>query len=480
MKKIRVNVAAGFLFITFMSLSLYVSSAEVSQSAVTAYKQYLHKGFKPTGKTKIFSITADESILNIVPGKTTSVWAYNQKVPGPIIRVNRGDRLKVSFKNELPQPTSIHWHGVRVPNNMDGVPGVTQDQIAPGQRFEYEFVLKDSGTYWFHPHVRSFEQIERGLYGVIIVESESDPEYDQEFVLVIDDWLLNDKGELVDSFDVHAGDLDRKGRLGNYITVNGQRKPQFKVMAGQRVRLRIVNASNARNYRLQIPDTQARVFAVDGNLVGTPLVLSTIDLAPGNRLDVDITIPFGKSNIIASNLFYHREAEDGVSEGPESLFEIVVSGKVSNTKDFSPPTDDSVPRWKDVDLSSDSIVYDFDMSVNWKALVTKSPWLFFTINGDKYGDHEPTPLRMNKFYRMKFINGTRLYHPVHIHGMFFKVLKRDGEIVDEPYFRDTVLLDYKGSVEVGVVPVDEGRWMLHCHLLEHSALGMMTVVEVSK
>ena len=137
-----------------------------------------------------------------------------------------------------------------------------------------------------------------------------------------------------------------------------------------------------------------------------------------------------------------------------------------------------MPDWKNAQDTPVDFTYDFDSIINWGFLWNGRPQADFVINKKRYGEHKVTQLKKNKFYHLKFTNATGLYHPVHIHGMFFKVLSRNGVKVDEPYFRDTVLLDYNGSIEIGVVPVDNGKWMLHCHLLEHSALGMMTLVEV--
>jgi len=434
-----------------------------------------------SNEVRQFELTATSTELVIGNGKATNVWAYNGQIPGPVLRVKQGEMISISFKNELPQATTIHWHGVRVPNDMDGVPGVTQKPVAPGETFQYRFKALDSGTYWFHPHMRSHEQVERGLYGVLIVESPTDPVYDQEWVWVLDDWLLDEDGAIDESFSKRA--LDTGGRLGNLLSVNGKEQPAYTARSGERVRIRIINSSNARNYSLSFKGSDAKIFAVDGNITGQPLDVDNFVIAPGNRIDIDLTISnnLNASELVeVSNTFFHREAEDDVHEGPAILATIRISGKADDLKKFPIPVHSRIPSWEGALETPVDFTYHFDTKINLGVLWNSGPGAYFEINGKQYGEHEVTQLRKHEFYHLRFTNGTGLYHPIHIHGMFYKVLSRDGVEVNEPFYRDTALLDYDSSIEVGVVPVDTGKWMLHCHLLEHSALGMMTLVEVTE
>ena len=155
----------------------------------------------PTGTVRTFDIEAREAELALIDGGKLRVWAYNGSVPGPELRIRLGETLRVRFTNRLPQPTTIHWHGVRVPNAMDGVPYVTQPPVEPGGSFTYEFTPKDAGTFWFHPHVRSSEQVERGLYGVLVVEDRAPPPYTRDVVWVLDDWLLDETRQIFDRFN---------------------------------------------------------------------------------------------------------------------------------------------------------------------------------------------------------------------------------------------------------------------------------------
>ena len=223
-----------------------------------------------------------------IGGRMLEVWAYNGQVPGPTLRLRLGDTLRARFVNRLPQETTIHWHGVRVPNAMDGVPHVTQPPVRPGETFDYEFTPKDAGTYWFHPHVRGSEQVERGLHGVLIVEDPDPRSYTQDVMWVVDDWRLDDTGQIDGRFNTRH-DLAHDGRWGRLRTVNGRSAPRLKVRPGERIRLRMLNCANGRVIAPHFGTLQPQIIAVDGKYLRQPMPLGRFEMAPGNRLDLDIT-----------------------------------------------------------------------------------------------------------------------------------------------------------------------------------------------
>src|SRR5581483_11410450 len=255
---------------------------------------------RPNGTVREFELTAAETETDLgagARGGKVRVWAYNGQVPGPTLRVRLGETLRVRFHNQLPQPTTVHWHGVRVPNGMDGVPDLTQPAVAPGGTFTYEFTPKDAGTFWFHPHVRSSEQVERGLYGVLIVEDARPARYDRDEVWVLDDWLLDETGQVFPQFNTFH-DLMHDGRWGGVVTVNARVGARLAVRAGERIRLRLLNSANGRVF---IPDFGAlavQIIAVDGLYLRQPIPYRGFELAPGNRLDLDITLPAGWSGVV--------------------------------------------------------------------------------------------------------------------------------------------------------------------------------------
>ena len=221
-----------------------------------------------TGSTAKYQLVARPGRTLLVGAEypETAIWAYNGQVPGPEVRVRQGEQLRITVENQLAEETTVHWHGVRVPNAMDGVPHLTQQPIAPGEIFVYEFDVPDAGTYWYHPHQRSFEQVGRGLYGPLIVEEREPIQVDRDVTWVLDDWRLLPDAQISDDFG-NFMDSSHNGRVGNTITVNGRILESFAVRAGERVRLRLINAANARIFGLEFEGHLPQVIALDGQPV---------------------------------------------------------------------------------------------------------------------------------------------------------------------------------------------------------------------
>ena len=425
----------------------------------------------PTGTVRTFDIEAREAELALIDGGKLRVWAYNGSVPGPELRIRLGETLRVRFTNRLPQPTTIHWHGVRVPNAMDGVPHVTQPPVEPGGSFTYEFTPKDAGTFWFHPHVRSSEQVERGLYGVLVVEDRAPPPYSRDVVWVLDDWLLDETRQIFDRFNT-MHDLMHDGRWGNVVTVNGRTSSVLEARGGERIRLRLLNASNGRIYAPDFGALDARIIAVDGLYLARPIPLGRFELAPGNRLDLDITLPAGPASrsLPVVDRFYE--------ERTNHLADIIIDGATDRpVPAFASPAHARVPAW------SAGLSIPVTKEFRLDARRGGSYGIEWTINNEAFAGHEhhgPPMLTLERggWVRLRFVNASFRLHPIHLHGMFFRLLARNGTPVDEPFFRDTVLMHSKETIDIGLVPLDAGRWMMHCHILEHAEAGMMTLFEV--
>jgi FtsP/CotA-like multicopper oxidase with cupredoxin domain len=421
-------------------------------------------------KERSFFLHAAAAQVEQIDGRRLDVWAYDGQVPGPVLRVRLGERVRVELANDLPQPTTIHWHGVRVPNAMDGVPGVTQPLIAPGERFVYRFTPKDAGTFWFHPHHHGSEQLERGLYGVLIVDDAKPLPWSRDVVWVIDDWLLGADGAIDPRFNT-PHDLAHDGRWGNVTTVNGRRDETLTVRAGERIRLRLVNTANGRVFAPDFSSLDACVIAVDGLYTREPLDPRGFELAPGNRIDLDVTIRAadrGRSIAIV----------DRFTRNPIPLATIRVLDEVVRTPRFAAPSNPRVPHW----TSATTAPVDVEYRLN--ARRGGEYGIEWTINDRAFAGHGQSPagpfeqLEAGRWHRIRFVNESFRLHPMHVHGQFFKVIARGGAPVDEPFFRDTVLLKAKETIDVGMVPLERGPWMLHCHIQEHAEAGMMTVVEV--
>ena len=240
----------------------------LAASGAAAAASVLRPWHANAGPTTDFRLVARPGRTHLGGGAypETAVWSYNGMVPGPEIRVRQGAHLRITVENRLAEETTVHWHGLRVPNPMDGVPHLTQKPIAPGGTFVYEFDVPDAGTYWYHPHQRSFEQVGRGLYGPLIVEEENPIQVDRVVTWLLDDWRLLPDAQISDDFG-NFMDASHNGRVGNTVTVNGRIQENFAVRAGERLRLRLINAANARIFALEFQDHRPLVIALDGQPV---------------------------------------------------------------------------------------------------------------------------------------------------------------------------------------------------------------------
>lgn len=424
----------------------------------------------PTGVIRSFDLVAEATELPLIDGGKVAVWAYNGQVPGPTLRIRLGETVRVRFTNKLPQDTTIHWHGVRLPNEMDGVPYITQPPVQPGETFVYEFTPKDAGTFWFHPHVRASEQVERGLYGVLVVEDAKPLPYSRDLVWVLDDWLLDQTGQIVTQFNTRH-DLAMDGRWGNAITINGMTNTVLKAQPGERIRLRLLNSANGRVFRPDFGDLDAKIIAVDGLYLRTPIPARGFELAPGNRLDIDLS--FDRSTLAPLEVwdrFYPQR--------PNKLASVEVSGELVTTPTFSSPASAHVPEWRDA-LDA-PIAHDFRLNAQQGGPFGIA-WTIDGIAMDSSHHHAMPPsatFERGRFAHVHFTNESPRIHPIHTHGMFFRLLARNGVRVDEPFFRDTVLIHPREQIDIGIVPTDVGTWMMHCHILEHAEAGMMTTISV--
>jgi FtsP/CotA-like multicopper oxidase with cupredoxin domain len=250
-----------------------------------------------------FRLIASEGQANFSADQKTAtrVMHYNQSIPGPVLRLPQGQESVIRFENSLDEPGSVHWHGLRIANAMDGVPGITQAAVAPGESFTYRLTPPDAGTYWYHTHQRSWAQLALGLAGVLIVEEDNPPAVDQDLVFAIDDWRLDDDMQIDRKSLGSMHDWAHGGRMGNVITVNGETEKVFHVAPGERIRLRLVNIANARVMNMLFNEPAISVIAIDGQPVEpfTP-VGGKIQLAPGQRTDlvIDMSSAPGQRSLI--------------------------------------------------------------------------------------------------------------------------------------------------------------------------------------
>jgi FtsP/CotA-like multicopper oxidase with cupredoxin domain len=407
----------------------------------------------------------------------TLVWSYNGSVPGPTLRFRQGERLRVEVENRLEAQTTVHWHGVRLPNAMDGVPHLTQPPIAARDgRFTYEFDLPDAGTYWYHPHWQSFEQVGRGLYGPLIIEERDAPAVDRDVVWVLSDWRLDREAGIVEDFG-NRMDASHAGRIGNTVTVNGAIRETFGVQRGERIRLRLINTANARIFGLSFEGHEPWLIALDGHPV-EPAKAARVVLGPGMRADLILDClgkPGSRHRVVDD--FYPRRAYRllDVSYGDERAPDRALAGPPRLAA--NPVAEPDVGR-----AERHNVRFDGGM-MGRMPMQPGQGQMIWTVNGKSVADHahrhEPMlSLQRGRSYVLELANETAWHHPIHLHGHTFRVLSRDGKPNPRREWSDTVLLDPRSGADIAFVADNPGDWMFHCHILEHQASGMMAVVRV--
>ncbi len=410
-------------------------------------------------------------------GEKSALWTYNGSLPGPEIRVRKGERVKVNFTNRLEEPTSVHWHGIRIDNAMDGVSGLTQDPVQPGDSFEYDFVAPDAGTYWYHAHNKSWNQVGRGLYGPLIIEDDVPTfDSDHDITLVLDDWRLVGNGVLHGESFGSLMDWSHAGRLGNWITVNGTSLPRFTLNRGEAYRLRLINTANARIFELDPNRFSARLLAYDGQALEEPETLPYAPLlvGPSQRVDLLVT-PTEEFSL-----------EELSGDQPLAIASFSVRGETGNA---DPPPRLIPNRIPEPDLTSAKrvrVVMEggamggaVEISYLGKKLQgedfrkTRQVWAF---NG--VANLPETPLleaTSGETVIIETVNKTRWMHAMHVHGHHFRIINRSGSQVDEGNpWRDTFVIGPEQTTEIAFVADNPGKWLYHCHMLEHAAAGMST------
>jgi FtsP/CotA-like multicopper oxidase with cupredoxin domain len=409
------------------------------------------------------SLEASEFEWEFKPGRRTRAWGFNATVPGPTIEAQVGDVLEVRLTNSLPEPTAIHWHGLRVPAAMDGTEMV-QRPVEPGGTFTYRFRLPDAGTFWYHPHVNETVQLERGLYGAIVVRGPEEPRLDREQVLVLDDVQLDRRGQIKPPgwwLESH------NGREGSTRLLNGRQEPELTMAAGQIERWRFVNAASARYVRLSIGGRPFKILGTDGGLLEAPFTTTAVLLAPADRIDLAVG-PFDPDELVTiESLKYYRgkfgrpkqERFASLRIGPAQPSRAEISERLRRIEPLASP---STPPTREVRLG-------------WK--LSRRHGVAFVINEESHLRDEPC--RIGELQVWDIVNKSPVDHPFHLHGFFFQVVDVNGTPPEFLSWEDTVNIPARGRVRIAWLPDErEGEWMYHCHILEHHAAGMMAHFDV--
>lgn len=437
-------------------------------------------------------LTAAERPL-LLAGQTDPIpaWVYGD-APFPVFRARVNETMRVRLINQLREHTTIHWHGIRVPNAMDGVPYVTQTPVLPGMDFLYEFSPPDPGLFFFHPHCNTAEQFGRGLAGILIVENEFAAAFDDDIFCGLRDWRVDGEGNFL-PFITNEG-AGRAGTFGDLRTTNLQIAPDITVPACADIRLRIANLDPTRNGEIGIDGADAFVIAIDGNAV-TPFPFTSWRLGPAMRLELCVRTP---SDGEAFQLLDYFSAQ------PVPLAGFHARGAELRTGEFTPTALPAV-RIPEPDIANATL---HEMELSASAVATQYPDLapiilpdgrvinlldsfctsaetLWAVDGQTWPEqgHENAPPPILRFARgetayIEFFNSSRFPHPMHLHGHTFKVLSA-SELPRPVHWADTVLVMPDERVRIAFVADNPGNWMLHCHIIEHQETGMMAWFQVT-
>ncbi|OHD81643.1 MAG: hypothetical protein A3J97_06450 [Spirochaetes bacterium RIFOXYC1_FULL_54_7] len=419
-----------------------------------------------------------ETDWELRPGLTTRAWSFGGTVPGTPIIVRQGERVRIEVINRLPEATNVHWHGLILPVQQDG-PSLS---IQPGTTHTYEFVAGKTGTYWYHPHFMPvLPQLDRGLYGSLIVLAPEDARYSGDHTFVLDDWLLDAQGRRLEG--TAPGDMERHG---NVETVNGKTGPAIaplRLVKGELHKLRFINASTASVHNLSIQGHRFKVTHTDGQALALPFLTDSIKLAPGERIDAELAASGdpGRSYEIAS------------SRRSSGMVIPIVYGNGS-VPAVSSPFVTPKPRGYSIDPNArPDIVLELGSAMArgmyghgmiGRGNTGNAPAMIWTINGCAHPDTLPIDVPLNKVVTMRVYDrdmmgmmmGHGMEHSVHLHGTTFQVLSINGSAPTGELWKDTVPIPTHGYVDLAFVMTNPGDWMLHCHIIDHEDGGMMTVV----
>ncbi len=419
-----------------------------------------------TTSTKYYQLTASEFNWEVSDEKTIKAWGFNNSIPGPVLRAKKGETLVIKVKNHLNEPTVVHWHGIRLPSSMDGTDD-TQKPIVPGEEFEYKFVVPDAGTFWYHSHQNETEQMEKGMYGALIVEDETDPVTDTERIFMIDDMRLTADNEFKKG-NFFARWFERHdGREGDTLLINGKENSIVNIHAGQTERWRFINTSSAKYFRLYLSGKPFKIIATDGGLLEKTQQVTEALITPGERIDI-IAGPFTQGETFAiESLPYNRMTS---IKPKHQQYATVKVGAAKSSVAFIPENLRKIEALAPQDAPVTRKV-KFSVVASWKHGID------FLVNNDVHTADKPVNIGELQIWEVS--NTSLMDHPFHSHGFFFQVIEENGKAPAYKAWKDTYNLKPRSKVKIAWIPDNRpGRWMYHCHILEHHEAGMMAHFEV--
>jgi len=460
-------------------------------------------------------------VRRTIHGHSFVGYGFNGEVPGPVLRIPQGATIAVRFHNNIDLPSSIHWHGIRLDNRFDGVPGLTQRTLAPGDTLTYLVHAPDAGIFWYHPHEREDIQQALGLAGGILVESRDSAYYapvNQEQVLVLSDLLIN--GDTLIPYGKETPDFALMGRVGNVLLVNGVPDYRLSVHQGDVVRFFLINASSSRTYNLSFGGAPIKVVAGDVSRFEREAWVESVLIGPAERYVVEVRFPragtYQMLNAVQTiNHFvgeYQPEVDtlgvvtaDSAQASPDlsaSFTTLRANADVSKEIDRYRAAMSREPDKRltltmathglalpTVQFMSIDTAYfapvewsDAMPDMNWLSTADQVSWeLRDDATGKKNMDidwHVP----VGSLVKVRIFNDNKSFHPmqhpIHLHGQRMLVVARDGVRTTDFVWKDTILIPVGSTVDLLVDASNPGAWMMHCHIAEHLGAGMMAVMHV--
>jgi FtsP/CotA-like multicopper oxidase with cupredoxin domain len=449
--------------------------------------------------------TANENVIDLVAKEVTqplnsevtvNAWTFNGTVPGEEIRVQEGEKVTINLTNELSEPTSIHWHGIPLENEMDGIPGVTQNAVQPGEKFTYEFTATHPGTYMYHSHQEAVNQMDKGLYGSLIVEPKVKT-YDRDYTLMLDEWMSNQEDS--DSMNENMAGMDHgsmggmddgnqehneMGEMGHDMSIydiftmngkSGESIEPLKVKEGETVRIRLANVGYM-SHNIHLHGHNFKVAAIDGQELNEPQEISDqlIAVAPGERYDIEFTA----DNPGEWYLECHGDMEG--TEGMKAVIQYEGSSKSidqSNQSENLPIFDFANYGGAIDDEFSLDQEYDIEYTMDLNGNDMENIW---SINGNSFPDIDGLNVNEGDLVKVTLVNNSPagVDHPMHLHGHFFQVLSKNGKPIEgSPIVKDTLNLKSGDEYVVAFKADNPGNWLFHCHDLHHATAGMVDLIK---
>ena len=411
----------------------------------------------------------------------TRLWGFDAgsgaSMPGPVLRGRQGERFARTLSNELPEPTSVHWHGLRLPNAMDGVPGLTSPLIAPGAKHDVAFDLRDAGTYWYHSHQRGFEQVERGLHGALIVdEAEGAPDVDADEVVVLDDIRLGRDLQLTEFGGSH--DLSHGGRIGNVPLANGRPDLELAAAPGARLRLRLVAAQTARVWVLRAGGFAAAwIVARDGQPLEAPEPFAADEpMGPGQRIDllVDQSPEGGRLTSVEDGVILVGVRAEGAAQARRPAPAALPPNPGWATPHLAGARTVAMPLEGGAMGRLDRATIEGE-ALSYRKLARRGYYWAMAGRADM-GAEPLITAAVGETVRLDFDNTTMWPHAMHLHGYHFREVLPGGALGP---LRDTLLMPGRAQGSVAFVAESPGDWLVHCHMLGHAASGMTSWLRVT-